>query len=275
MRFGFILPNLISPVANANAIITTARLAEQVGFDSIWATDHILMPDEFPQYGQGTEAITTLAYLAGITERIPLGLSVLVLPMRNPIIIAKELASLVHLSGREFILGVGVGWNRNEYGFLNADFGRRGKLLDEYVTILKTLWTQDHPEHEGTHKFSGVTFSPRLIPPPPIWVGGESDAAIERAAKIGDGYHPNYREHTDYGAVVRRIRELSGGRHVTMSVRISFDMREGAAAALDKLALLEEQGLEYPAVGFKHETLPDLTGAMESFARDVMPKLRA
>ena len=271
MRFGFILPNLISPIANAHTLVTTARLAELVGFDSIWATDHILMPNEFPQYGQGTEALATLAYLAGITQRVTLGLSVLVLPMRNPIVVAKELASLAHLSGRELIVGVGVGWNETEYNFLNANFHQRGKLLDESISILRTLWTQDNPTHDGTYKFSGASFSPRLNPPPQIWIGGESDAAIQRAAKLGDGYHPNWRKTGDYGAVVREIRAKCGERKITMSLRATFDMREGAKRVIEQLDALRAQGLEYPAVGFKHETLADLVSAIELFGREVIP----
>lgn len=275
MRFGLILPNLLSPVANAQTLITTARLAEQVGFDSIWATDHILMPVEHPQYGEGTEAITTLAYLAGITQKVTLGLSVLVLPMRNPIIAAKQLASLAHLAGRELIVGVGVGWNEREYGYLNANFKQRGKLVDEYISILRTLWTQEHPVHKGTYTFAGATFSPRLNPPPAIWIGGESAAALKRAATLGDGYQPNDRAHVDYGASVRQIRALSGDRKITMSVRVTLDLRLGTAGAIEKLKRLEMQGLEYPAVGFKHETLGELVSAMELFGREAMPALRA
>lgn len=273
MRFGYILPNLISPIANATSLVTTAQLAEAVGFDSIWATDHILTPVRDVRYGVGTEAITTLAYLAGITHRIGLGLSVLVLPMRNPIIVAKELATLAHLSRRALIVGVGVGWNDHEYGYLNADFGQRGKRVDEYISILRTLWTADHPEHAGTHNFSGVSFSPRPLPVPPVWIGGESRAAIERAARLGDGYHPNLRASTDYGAVVRELRGRSGDRHITMSLRTTFDLREGAGSALDTLGSLRDVGLEYPAVGFKHETLAELVAAIETFGRDVIPAL--
>jgi probable F420-dependent oxidoreductase len=274
LRFGFVLPNLISPVANATALVTSAQRAEAAGFDSIWATDHILTPVEDTRYGEGTEAITTLAYLAGKTQRIGLGLSVLVLPMRNPVIVAKELASLAHLSRRELIVGVGVGWNEQEYGYLSADFSKRGKLLDEHITILRKLWTEDNPEHAGTFKFSGAKFSPRPVPTPPIWIGGESPSAISRAVRLGDGYHPNLRAIPDYGAVVREIRERSGDRHVTMSLRTTFDLRAGAEPALDTLRRLREIGLDYPVVGFKHETLAELVDAIEMFGRDVIPALR-
>jgi probable F420-dependent oxidoreductase len=275
MRFGFILPNLLSPISHVTAIKTSARLAEAVGFDSIWATDHILMPEAYPQYGEGTEAITTLAYLGSATQRASLGLSVLVLPMRNPIIVAKQIASIIHLSGRDLIVGVGVGWNRDEYGYLNANFARRGKLANEYITILRKLWTQEKPEHDGTFKFSGALFSPRPKTLPPIWVGGESAAALRRTAALGDGYQPNYRDSVEgYAAAVKRIRELSDGRSIVMSVRITLDMRQGAAAVIDHLGRLRAVGLEYPAVGFKHETLSQLVSQIESFGRDVIPQLR-
>lgn len=273
MQFGFILPNLISPIANANSLTTTARLAELVGFDSIWTTDHILAPVEHPRYAHGTEAITTLAYLAGITQRIAFGVSVLVLPMRNPILVAKQIASLAHLSNRAVILGVGVGWIETEFHFLNANFQQRGKLLDEYISILRTLWTQEHPAHDGTYKFSNAVFSPRVTPPPQIWIGGESDAAMGRAAKLGDGYHPNLRDNMDYRAITQRILEMSGGRRVTMSLRTTLNMHDSAASIIEKFEHLRAQGLEYPVVGFQHETLDDLTRAMELFGRDVLPAL--
>ena len=275
MRFGFILPNLLSPIPNSTALKTSSRLAEAVGFDSIWATDHILMPVEHPQYGEGTEALVTLAFLASATQRVSLGLSVLVLPMRNPILAAKQIASIIHLSGRELIVGVGVGWNEKEYGYLNANFKQRGKLVDEYIRIMQTLWTQEHPTHEGTYTFSGANFAPRPKTTPPIWIGGESDAALKRAAAVGSGYQPNYRNSIEkYGEAVKRIRELSSSKPITMSVRITFDMRNGSAAVVDHLGKLREVGLEYPAVGFKHETLSDLVSQIEAFGRDVIPQLR-
>ena len=206
MRFGFLLPNLLSPIPYAAAITTTARLAEMVGFDSIWSTDHILMPDEFPQYGSGTELITTLTYVSAITHTVALGISVLVLPLRNPVIAAKELATLAHLAGRDLIVGIGVGWNATEYGYLNADFKHRGRLADEYIDIMQTLWTTDQPTYDGTYQFSGATFSPRLDPPPQIWIGGESDAALRRAARVGAGFHPNWRlDKPGYADAVQRI----------------------------------------------------------------------
>lgn len=277
MQFGFILPNILSTVGDASGIKNTARLAEDVGFDSLWVSDHILMPAAKAQYGSGTEALMTLAFAAGITQRVALGLSVLILPMRNPLIVAKELASLHELSGRRpVIAGVGVGWSTDEYGYLNADFQRRGKLADEYITIMRKLWTDEHPAHSGTHNFSGVMFSPRPMQPLPIWIGGESEAAIRRAATLGDGYQPTVPESIgEFAANVRRLREWSAGRAVTISLSITFDMSQGAQAVIDELGAYREAGLEYPAMRFKHASLGELLAHIETFAREVMPALRS
>ena len=119
-------------------------------------------------------------------------------------------------------------------------------------------------------------FSPRPEKPPDIWVGGESDAAIQRAATLGDGYHPNWREHTDYGVIVKRLRAASNGRKVTTSLRRTFDLHTTSAAQVaDELTALDAVGLEYPVVGFKHDTLAELTRSIEIFGRDVIPLLRA
>ncbi len=275
MKFGFTLPNILSPISHATAIKLSAQLAEAVGFDSIWASDHILMPDEFPQYGKGTESITTLAYLSGLTQTVTLGISVLVLPLRNPLIAAKELASLAHLSERELIVGVGVGWNKDEYGYLNADFKRRGKLSDEYIRIMQHLWTNPHAPYDGTYRFSGATFSPHLKSPPRIWIGGELEAALKRVATFGEGFHPNWRlDDLSYGEKVRRIRELAPGKAISMSLRATVDMREGAAKVIDQISQLRAVGLDYPVVGFWHETLGDLVDGIEQFGHDVIPALR-
>lgn len=275
MKFGFVLPHLLSPISNATSIKTSAILAEEVGFDSLWMTDHILMPEEYVQYGQGTEMLVTAAYVAGITQRIALGLSVLVLPMRNPLVAAKQIASIIHLSEREFIVGIGVGWNRDEFRFMNADFEQRGRLADEYIEIMRKLWAEDEPQHEGTYTFEDVLFAPKPVPLPPIWIGGSSEAALERTAQVGSGYQPNRpASDEDYAAQVRRIRELSEGRPITMSMRLTLDIRSSAAGAIDTLSHLRDLGLEYPVVNLKHETLDELVSQMHTFGREVIPALR-
>ena len=273
MKFGLVLPNFRSPVNTREGISAAATAGEAAGFDSIWASDHVLMPREHAAYGNVTEALITLAFLAGMTSRVKLGTSVLVLPMRNPIITAKQFASLDYLAGGRLIAGVGVGWCEGEYRFLNADFKRRGKLMDEYIAILRELWTADNPQHSGTYAFSDAVFIPKTIHTPPIWIGGESNAAVRRAAAIGDGWQPNDRGLDEFAAKVADLRRYSAGRAVTVSIRTRVQMQDGAQAIIDRLKRYQEAGLEYPVISFPHETLDDLTAQINAFGRDVMPAL--
>jgi probable F420-dependent oxidoreductase len=276
MRAGVILPNILSPVNDAETLKVVARLAEDAGYDSIWACDHVLMPREHERYGSGSEIIVTLAYLAALTQRVELGTGILILPLRNPLVVAKQFATLDDLAGGRTLFGIGVGWNEKEYGFLNADFRRRGKLADEYVDIIYKLWRDDDPRHTGAYTFAGVTFAPRPRRIPPLYIGGESEAALRRAARTGDAWQPNGpMPPAELRAKVQRLRELAGSRPVTVSMALRLDMRAGAQAALDTIMGQVEAGLEYPTMRFWHQTRSDLAGQIEAFARDVLPELRA
>ncbi|MCA1553867.1 MAG: LLM class flavin-dependent oxidoreductase, partial [Chloroflexi bacterium] len=135
MQFGLCLPTF-EEIATREAILHSAELAEREGFDSLWVTDHVIMAQgqEHP-YGHIYEALTTLAVVAGMTERVRLGTSIIVLPQRSAVVVAKEVATLDALSNGRVILGVGAGWNEKEFAFLNANFHRRGKLLEEQVAV--------------------------------------------------------------------------------------------------------------------------------------------
>lgn len=275
MRFGFVVPNIISPISGGEAVKESARVAEVAGFDSLWVSDHILVPKEKERYARGTEALMTLAYLAGVTRQVSFGLSVLILPMRNPIIAAKQIATLAHLAERDVIVGVGVGWSKDEYSFLNADFHRRGKLVDEYIEIMRKLWTDPDAAHSGSYTFADANFAPQLDKALPVWIGGTSDAAIRRAAEIGDGFQPTLDSGLDeFAEQVRKLRAWSGGRPITVSISMTLDMNDGAQAVIDTLAQFRDAGLEYPVLRFEHETLSDLTRQIELFGRDVIPALR-
>jgi len=276
MRIGLVLPNMGSAVNTPSGLTTLAELGESAGFDSLWCSDHVLVPPEnAARYGNITEMIVTLAYLAGITKRITLGTSVLILPMRNPIIAAKQLATLDYLAGGRTIVGVGVGWNAAEYGFLKADFKHRGTLLDEYIAIMRELWSAAHPQHEGTYSFKDAFFGPNPTQIPPVWIGGESNASVKRAATIGDGWQPNDRGLEEFRAKVADLKRYAGERPVTISIRTRVDMNQGAHAAIDQLSRYAEAGLEYPVIGFPHETLADLVTQIEAFAADVLPQMKS
>ena len=209
MRFGFYLPNS-GPTAQPDSLAEIARRGDQLGFYCMVAPDHIIQPTKISSaypytvsgdFGGGTrsegewpEQLTTLAFLAGITQRIRLVTSVMIVPYRNPILTAKMLATIDMLSKGRLTVGVGVGWMEEEFEALDAPpFARRGAVTDEYLRAFKELWTSDDPHFEGEFcRFSGITFLPKPTqkPHPPIWVGGQSRLAIRRAAQLGDAWHP-------------------------------------------------------------------------------------
>src|SRR3984893_6802059 len=172
-------------------MVAIAEKAEELGYSSLWTNDHILIPANLPEpLGNLLETFTTLSYLAARTETIRLGTGILVLPQRDPLLVAKQAATIHHLSGGRLTLGIGVGWIAQEYSYLRTDFGTRGQLADEYIAAIRVLFESDHPGYHGEHlNFSDVLFSPRPNVRIPIVVGGSSSAALRRAAMLGDGWH--------------------------------------------------------------------------------------
>ncbi len=210
MEYGFYLPNS-GAGAEPDALTDIAKLGDRLGFYCMVMPDHILQPNQvnstYPysltgdilaagQSGDGEwpEQVTTLAYLAGVTERIRLVTSVMIIPYRNPILTAKMLSTLDMLSKGRLILGAGVGWMEEEFELLNTEpFAERGAVTNEYLRAFIELWTNDNPKFEGKYvNFSDITFLPKPVqkPYPPIWIGGQSKPAIRRAAQIGDCWHP-------------------------------------------------------------------------------------
>jgi probable F420-dependent oxidoreductase len=207
MKYGFTLPGR-GQLATPERLGIIARKGEEFGFDSLLTGDHILVPrnissvypytegGEFPGSGSGEsmEQITLLSYIAGQTSKIRLVTSVLIVPHRNPLIAAKSLATLDVLSGGRLVVGVGVGWMREEFEALGLPpFEERGAVTDEYIRAFKVLWTEDDPHFDGKYiSFDDISFLPKPVqkPHPPIWVGGESRPALRRTAELADGWYP-------------------------------------------------------------------------------------
>ena len=207
MKHGFTLPGR-GQIATPERLGIIAKKGEEFGFDALLTGDHILVPrnisspypytegGEFPgsDSGESMEQITLLSYIAGQTNKIRLVTSVLIVPHRNPLVAAKSLATLDVLSGGRLVVGVGVGWMREEFQALGLPpFEERGAVTDEYIRAFKELWTEDDPQFEGKYiSFDNISFLPKPLqkPHPPIWVGGESRPALRRTAELADGWYP-------------------------------------------------------------------------------------
>lgn len=205
MRFGFYLPTR-GRTAEPRAIEAMLAHGEALGFSSVVIADHLVFPvtihskypytvsGAFPGQGDALDQLSLMAFVAGTSRRLRLISSVMILPHRNPVVTAKMLATIDVLSGGRVTAGVGVGWLREEFQALNApDFDRRGAVSDEYLRIFKTLWTQDPASFRGEfYRFDALRCLPHPVqkPHPPIWIGGHSKAALRRAARLGDGWHP-------------------------------------------------------------------------------------
>ena len=210
MKFGLAVTTSVSPAvtgpAQADYVGRVAQAAEQSGFDSVWVSDRTVYPADLParhpdRFGPGRanpagqnvlEAITTLSYLAGLVPTVRLGFSVLVLPFRDPVLNAKMITTLDVLSGGRVNFGLGVGWMPEEFRAMAASYSSRGRTADDHIRAFKALCSQTGPyPAEVEARMAGMVFFPPPVqqPHPPLWVGGNSRAAMRRAARFGDAWH--------------------------------------------------------------------------------------
>jgi probable F420-dependent oxidoreductase len=292
VKVGVIIPNFSAP-ADPATIVEIAQAADQLGYDSVWTTDHIMMPRGYDEpYGHIYEALITLAYIAAVTKRVELGTSVIVLPPRNPVQIAKETASLDALSGGRLIFGIGAGWMEREFEFLGSRFDDRGARFEEYLLAIREYWTAPEPSFDGTYvKFADVNVSPRPARAggPPIWIGGSSRPALRRAATLADGWHPVGISLEAFRDGMTRVREMANGRAVTGSLRTRVavgrtlpEARTAQGAIIqsvdgapeqvaERLRAYGEAGLD--AAHFGDNTAGSLLADMRRFAEEVRPLL--
>jgi probable F420-dependent oxidoreductase len=247
MHWGVILPNF-GLDSNPQRIRRVAELAEELGFDSVWTTEHIIVgPDAVDPYGRVYDPLVTLGWIAGWTERIGLGTSIILVPLHNPIHLAKEVATLQELSGGRFTLGVGMGWHRDEFEFMGVPFKGRGKRADEAIRLMRALWKGERDFQGKFWSFHDATSEPHPDPLPEIWVGGASERAIRRALELGDAWHPSR------GSDVEHVRHVKD-QHP--------DLRVIPRTSPDRVDAMLEAGAEGAVVTFESED------AMREFARE-------
>jgi probable F420-dependent oxidoreductase len=302
MRFGLSLPHF-RQVASPEVIRQVAQRAEHLGYDGIWVSDHIIIPDSaVDRFGSMFyEPLTVLGFAAACTTRVRLGTTVLILPYRNPVVTAKVLATLDVLSGGRVTAGMAVGWTEDEFKALGVPFRERGALSDEYIAVFKSLWTQDNPTFHGHFvQFEHIAFEPKPVQRPhiPIWIGGNSKRAIRRAVALGDGWHPTRPLVGDVKLGLAYARELCAQRGrdpqtLTIAVRQPLKFFDGTKASVRRRPLLgppqqiiddighfHDAGVQYIMLDtfysvpeLAHETVEGMFETIERFAADVMPKV--
>jgi probable F420-dependent oxidoreductase len=318
MEFGFSLPGR-GPLATPEQILKLATRADELRYDSLFVTDHVVLPvsaarSVYPYASSGQlpgganqdylDPLALLGWLAHATKRVRLGTSVLVVPYRNPLVTAKILATLDRLSNGRLILGAGVGWLREEFEAVGAPpFEERGRVTDEYITLMRTTWTKDPVSFEGSYyRVKDV----HALPKPaqkggiPVWIGGHTDSAVRRAATLGDAWHPialrppGLLFPDEYGTRAAQIRRWAkdAGRNpasITLTVRVPMDVRSPRAKApAGERPFFQGTAAEvlgdiqaYARHGVSHfifdPVTPDLKaflGAMDRFADEVRPKAK-
>ncbi|HEY7655066.1 MAG TPA: TIGR03619 family F420-dependent LLM class oxidoreductase [Methylomirabilota bacterium] len=300
MKLGLCLPHYGRPIEPSRLIQIAAR-AEEVGLDSVWVTDHVVVPRDVSLIYRDDmlDPLAVLPWLAGVTERIALGTSVIVLPYRSPLPVAKLLASVDVLSGGRLIVGVAVGWLEGEFEALGVPFRERGRRTDEAIELFRAVWTQEYPEIKtASHRLTGLKASPLPLqkPRPPILVGGGSEAALRRAARLGDGWHAS-----GVAPSVFRASALAVGNHwkeakregepqLTLRVPLLIDgihrpavdpallgtrhvVRGPIASVARELRQYQAAGCQHVALEVSYTTYPAILETIDVLAEEIRPAL--
>ena len=289
MKFGVMFAN-VGPMAYAEGAVAIGQAAESAGFESLWTVEHTVVPAGYqsaypysdtgrmpgPEDSDIPDPLIWLTYVAASTSTIRLGTGILILPQRNPVILAKEVATLDRLSGGRVELGVGVGWLEEEFDAIGVPFAERGKRTDDHIGALRALWTQDEPTYDGPY----VSFSKAISRPRPtqgsvpIVVGGHSKAAARRAGRLGDGFFPGKGSHNELAALIEIMRAsaVEHGRDPDAIEITSGGNGALGSKALDEVKALADMGVSrviVPPLAFDPE---GQRTAFAQYAEDVISR---
>ncbi|MFI5386977.1 MAG: LLM class F420-dependent oxidoreductase [Fimbriimonadales bacterium] len=310
MDIGLTIPHY-GQLASPDFVTTFSRSAESAGFDSLWTADHVVVPERFesdyllrptPQryrfadvratMGQNLEMNVTLAVAAAVTNRVKLCTGVAVLTIRNPILNARQIASIDLYSGGRILYGVGVGWLKEEAEAMSMPWDRRGRRVDEQIALLRTLWTASGDTVEFDGEFYRVPpMAPEPLPvqrPIPILIGGHSDAALERAARLGDGWiaagmgPDRLKEAMDRlrGACDRVGRDLTelqivnGERSDVTLDTSSPDLKNQARRAIDALEMYASMGVTHMKAGISARDAASTLEMVDFYGAEILPAFR-
>lgn len=258
-----------SPSMPVRTLVELARAAEDLGYTTAWLPDHVLPPGEYgATFGGVYEPLVTIAHLSAVTQRLRLGTSVLVAPLRNPFVLAKQVATLHHLSEGRVVLGLGVGWSAPEFEAVGADHSRRGAVTDDVLDLLRHLFAGGTaPYRARRFSYDEGVFAPVPDAPVSIMVGGNSDAALRRAARHADLWQGLPTSPAQFAERAGRLAELAGERPVVPGLRIGWDDGARAGDVADQVAAYRAAGAQRVAVHFgDHE---DTRARMEALAHAV------
>jgi probable F420-dependent oxidoreductase len=278
--------------ATRGGVLDVARAAEESGLDSVWVSDHIVFPlgdsSTYPYQKSGStpfsaedgflEAFTMLAAIAGATERVTLGTSVLVLPMRHPLFTAKTVATLDVLSGGRVLLALGAGWWAEEFAALGADFAGRGRAFEESIDVLRMLWAGGEGGHDGEFfSFPPVASLPRPVQAggPPLLIGGASPRARRRAGEVGDGWHAIGSRVHELTAGMAEVREhaAAAGRDPEALMFSTVTRVPKDAAEAERFVELRDAGIHHVVMGVPSEDPAEICRRIEQFANQALPLL--
>jgi probable F420-dependent oxidoreductase len=289
MDYGICLPNFPDG-ASREGMEAAAETAERLGWSTVWTTDHVLVPNaDAADYGRIYEAILSLVWIGAKYHEVRLGTSVIVVPQRNAVILAKELATLDVLSGGRVIAGVGVGWNLGEFANVGAAdrYHVRGAYLDETIALWRHLWSGSTEPFRGRfHSIDDFEFGP--LPDRgaalPIMVGGRAEAALQRAGRLGDGYHSSATSAEKYAErvpIIRAAAEAAGRPMPWLSARAATEFGPASGKFYAIRGTPEEMAAEvraFEALGVSHIALwfrvtdpTEVAALAERFVRDVAP----
>jgi probable F420-dependent oxidoreductase len=310
MKYGVFLP-VSGRAASRKTLMQAAQQAESLGYDSVWAADRLVMPwkidTAYPYSKESTfivppdrpffDTLTCLAFLAGCTETIQLGMSVMVLPYRHPLHWAKIATTIDQLSTGRLIMGVGVGWMEEEFVAMNAPFKERGAVSDEQLTLLKQLWTEEHITFRGKYyNVNDIAFNPKPYQKSrvPIWVGGEGKYAQRRAGRFGDAWFPYFVRITpaELAARFEYVRKIAreAGRssdELTLACCLPIELtledaqqeenylKGSIEQVSDRLKMFQKVGVTHIGLQFMVPHYPERQEQIERFAKEALPALKA
>ncbi len=305
MDFGVCIPHY-GRTLEIGRVLDVARRAEALSFDSVWMTDHIIVPRsmEITYRDDMLEPVALMSHLAAVVTKVRLGTSALILPYRSPIVLAKMLATIDQLSGGRVIVGTGTGWMAEEFAALNAPFEARGDYSDECLRIMRDIWTDGTVGIDGKfHRFDQMQASPEPVRPggPPIWVGGNRARSRRRVAELGDGWHASGLLAPEMAPGCAHVGELwvkndrRGEPAFSCRIGLSLDgafeagrtYSTGQAnrprplssitgtvdAAVEQFGAYRELGLEHVVLDLSAQSHDGILATMETFAERVRPQL--